>query len=143
MSETVPQIELPLGRNRIAVRHSQVCHPVQRRTPHKQLSSLSLKAASTNTPAKDRLHSEDLRLCQRPPMIATLTFPLSSPLLSNRTQVLISDMSFSFRITVLPYLRSLLRRNRRPRLSFSNRVIAVAAVICSVGRDLRDFILHL
>src|SRR5256885_1887366 len=140
MSATHCPTELSLGRDRVAVGHSQVRHPVQRRTPHKQLSGLSRKGASTDPFTKDRLDSKDLRLSQRPPMIARLTFPLSASLLSDCSQVLITNMSLGFRITVLPYLRSLLRRNAGLRLSFSDGVIAVAAIIGSISRDLAQLI---
>src|SRR4051812_38186401 len=111
MSETLPQIELPLSRNHIAVRHPAVRHPIQRRASDQQLSGLSFEGACADPFAKDRLDSKNLRLCQRPPMIARLTFPLSPTLLSDLSQVLITKMSFRFRVAMLPNLRSLLRRN--------------------------------
>src|SRR5947199_9075240 len=98
MSKTVPQIELPLRSNRIAVGHPAVRHPVQRRASDQQLSGLSLKGARTDSFTKYGLHSIDLRLGQRPTMIARLTLPLSATLLSDCSQVLIANMSLGFRV---------------------------------------------
>ena len=103
--------ELSLRGNCIAIRHSQVRHPVQRCTPHKHLRGLSLKAARTDSLAKDRLHSKDLRLSQRAAMITALSFPCLSPFLSDRSQILVTGMPFRFGIPMLPNLRSLLRRD--------------------------------
>src|ERR1043165_4051571 len=125
MSATHFPIESSLGRDLVAVRHSKVRHPVQRRTSDQHLRRLPFKATRTHTFTKDRLHTKDLRLSQRAPMIARFTFPLTAPLLSDRSQVLISNVSFSLRIPVLPNLRPLLRRNRCPRLALSDGVIAV------------------
>src|SRR5215210_1969838 len=135
--------ELSLGRDMVAVRHSQVRHPVQRRTPDKQLRRLSVKAARTNPFAEDHFHSKDLRLSQRAPMIACLALPLSPSFASDGTQVLIADMAFGFRVAVLPNLRSLLRRNRNPRSSVSQGVITVAAIVSSISTHLANLALNL
>src|SRR5215210_3854840 len=94
--------ELSLGRDMVAVRHSQVRHPVQRRTPDKQLRRLSIEGSRTNSFAKDHLHSEDLRLSQTAPMIARRALPLSPPLLPDGTQVLIADVPLGKGVAVLP-----------------------------------------
>src|SRR5215217_986968 len=127
----------------VAVRHSQVRHPVQRRTPDQQLRRLSLKLARAHSLAEDHLHSKDLRLSQRTAMIARRALPLSTPLAPNLSQVLITDMPFSFRVAVLPNLRPLLWRNSSSRLSLSNRVITVATVIRAIGTHLLDLVCDL
>src|SRR5207253_6591254 len=100
MSAASPTIEINQHSCRITVGHSQVRHPVQRRTPHQQLSGLSLKATRTDSLAKDRFDSKDLRLSQRATMITALSFPLSAPLLPDLSQVLITNVALRFRITV-------------------------------------------
>lgn len=143
MSAASSTIEINYGSCRVAVGHSQVRHPVQRRTPDKQLRRLSVKAARTDSLAEDRLYSKDLRLGQRAPMIAALALPLSAPLATDGTQVLIPDMAFCFRVGVLPNLRSLLRWNRSPRSSVSQGVITVAAIVGSISTHLANLVFDL
>jgi hypothetical protein len=71
MSTAHPPTELSLGRDLIARRHAQVRHPVQRRASDKQLRRLPVEAARADSFAEDHLHSKDLRLDQRPPVIIT------------------------------------------------------------------------
>src|SRR5436309_7535944 len=135
--------ELSLGHDHVAVGHPQVCHPVQGRASDQQLRRLSRKAASTDSFAKDRLDSKDLRLGQRATMIFALTFPPSAPLLPDLSQVLITHVSFGKGVAMLPNLRPLLWRDAGPRLSFSNGVITVATVIRTIGCDLTQLIIYL
>lgn len=132
-----------LRRDHVTVGHPQMRHPIQRRASDKHLCCLPLKAARSDSLAKDHLHSKDLRLGQRAAMIATVSLPLPSSLATDRTQVFITDVAFSFRIAVLPDARPLLRWDSRSCCSLSNGVIAVAAIIGPVSRDLRDFVLDL
>ena len=134
--------EPSLSGDGVAVRHSQVRHPVQRRAPDKQLRRLPGKAACTDSLAEDRLHPEDSRLGQRAPMVAALPLPLSPPFAPDGSQVLITDVSFSFRVAVVPDARPISRRDRSSRFSRADRVITVAAVIGSIGRDLLDLLCH-
>src|SRR5947209_12687749 len=127
----------------VACRHSQVRHPVQRCASDQQLRSLSRKAARTNSLAKDHLHAKDLDLGQRPSMVFTLPLPSGTSDSPDPTQVFITDMMFSFYVAVLPNLRSLLRRDRRSRLSLPNRVIAVTTVIRTIGGNLCNLVLDL
>src|SRR5215210_7978722 len=117
MSAVSSTIRINRGSHGVTVRHSQVRHPIQCRTPDKHLRRLSLKLARPHSLAKDHLHSKDLRLSQRTSMIATFPLPLSPPLAPNLSQVLIADMPFSFRVAVLPNLRPLLWRDSGSRFS--------------------------
>ncbi len=131
------------GSSGITVRHPQVRHSVQCRAPHQQLRCLSLKAASTNALTEDHLHAKDLRLGQRAAVVIALSLPLSTPGAADGTQILIADVPLSFRVSMLPDARSLLRRDRRSCSSASDRLIAVAAVVGSIGRDLANLVLDL
>ena len=143
MSAVHSATELRLGRNLETRRHPEVRHPVQRRTPDKQLRRLPLKTASTDSLAKYHLHAKDLRLSQRTAMVARRALPLSPSFAPDGSQVLIADVPFSLRVAMLPDACPLLWRDRRSRLSLSDGVITVAAVICSVSRDLAHIILNL
>jgi hypothetical protein len=143
MSATHSPTEQLLGRDLVAIWHPQMRHPVQRRASDKQLRGLSVKAARTNPLAEDHLYSKDLCLGQRAAMIARLSLPLSAPFAPDYSQVLIADVSLSFRVAVLPDARPLLWWNRRSCLSATDRVITISAIIRSIGRDLVNLILNL
>jgi len=143
MSATHSPTESSLDRNRIAIGHPQVRHPVQRRASDKQLRGLPFKATRTDPFAKDCFHSKDLRLGQRAAMVARLALPLSPSFAPDGSQVLITDVPLSFRVAMLPDARPLLWRDGRSRFSLSDRVIAVAAIIRAIGRDLAQLILNL
>src|SRR5215213_7897055 len=143
MSAVSSTIGINRGSHGVAVRHSQVSHSVERRTPDKQLRRLSLKLARSHSLAKDHLHAKDLRLGQRTPMIARLALPLSPPLAPNLSQVLITDVPLSFGVAVLPNTCSLLWRDSGSRFSLSNRVITVTTVIGSIGTHLANLVFDL
>src|SRR5438270_1438520 len=129
MSAVYSPTEPSLRRDLVAVRHPQMRHPVQRRAPHQQLRRLSVEAAGTDALAKDHLHAKDSRLGQRAPVVATLLLPPSTPRAADGAQVLVADVALAARVAVPPDARPLLRRDRRPRLPRSDRVITAAAVI--------------
>src|SRR5215207_4077292 len=127
MSATHSPTESSLGRNRIAVGHPQVRHPIQRRASDQQLRRLPFKATRTDPFAKDCLHSIDLRLSQRAAMVARLSLPLSPSFAPDGSQVLVTDVPFCFRVAMLPNTCPLLWRDGSSRFSLSDGVIAVAA----------------
>src|SRR5438270_7556735 len=138
MSAVYSPTEPSLRRDLVAVRHPQVRHPVQRLASHQQLRGLSFKAARADALTKDHLHAKDSRLGQRAPMVVALALPLRAPRAADGPQVLITEMAFGFRVTVLPDARPFARRDRRPRLSPANRFITVTTVVGPVGADLLD-----
>src|SRR5215204_6112637 len=112
-----------LGRDLVTVGHPEVRHPVQRRTPHQQLRRLSCKAARPDSLAEDHLDAKDSRLSQRAPVVVTVSLPLRTPRAADRAQVLIAEVTLTFRVAVVPDARPLLRRDRRSRFPRSNGVI--------------------
>ena len=132
-----------LRRDPIAVRHPEMRHPVQRGAPHQHLRRLPVKAAGTDSLAKDHLYAEDSRLSQRASMIVTVSLPLRAPRAADGAQVLIADVALTLRVAMLPDARSLLRRDRGARFPLSDRVITVAAVVGPVGGDLLDLVCNL
>ena len=143
MSAAQSPTERLLRRDRVAVGHPEMRHPVQRRAPHQQLRRLPGERARTDSLAKDHLHAKDSRLGQRAPVVAALPLPRRPPLSPDRAQVLIADVPLRTRVAVLPDTRPLLRRDGRARPQLADRVIAVAAVIGPVGRDLPQLTLDL
>src|SRR5215212_4635986 len=141
MSTAHSPTEPSLRRDLVAVRHPEVRHPVQRRAPHQQLRRLPIERARTDSLAEDHLHAKDSRLGQRAPVVVTISLPSCAPRAADGSQVLIADMALTLRVAVAPDARPLLRRDGRPRPQLADRVIAVAAVIRAVGRDLANLIL--
>ena len=141
MSAAAPKVnQLSDG---VAVRHAQMGHSIERRTPDQHLRGLSRKTARPDMRAEDGLEPKHLRLGQRAAMILTLTLPLRSAHSPDAPQVLISRQSFGFRVAVLPDARSLLWRDGRLRLARRDQEITVPAVIRSIRRHLTNLIVNL
>src|SRR5512144_179010 len=119
----------------IAVRPTESGHSIQSRTANVGLSDLGVKAARLELSAEPGLESEPSRLGQTALMIATLLFPLRQANLADALQNRRTRMHGAVRIR-LPGLGILPRRNGRSCLSLRDRLMAVAAVIAAVGRDL-------
>src|SRR5438067_13589258 len=102
MSAAYSPTERLLRRDRIAVGHPEVRHPVQRRTPHQHLRRLPVKAAGADPLAKDHLHAKDSRLGQGAPVVAAISLPWRAPCATDGSQVLIADVALTFRVAVLP-----------------------------------------
>src|SRR5436305_5062462 len=115
MEAVFQNVELSNWSYGIAVRHAQMRHRVQCRTPDQHLRRLPGKLPRADAVAEDRLHPEHLRLRKTPPMIADFLLPLFASNLPDAPQVLITDQSLCLTIAMLPDLRIAAWRNRRLR----------------------------
>ena len=127
----------------VTVGHSQMRHPRQGRTTNQHLRRLPGKLPCAHPFAEDRFQAKHLGLSQAPPMIPDFLLPRFATYLADPPQVLISDQTLLFAVTVLPNPGILLRRDRRFRLPFFERFIAPAFVIGAIAADLLNLALDL
>ena len=74
----------PLGvRNADALRHAQVRHPIERRTPNPHLGRLGRHLPTAQTVAKEHFLTEHHRFGQTPTVIVDLLFPPGASNLTN------------------------------------------------------------
>lgn len=76
-------------------------------------------------------------------MVARLFLPLSSSFAPDGSQVLVTDVPLTLRVAMLPNTCPLLWRDGSSRFSLSDGVIAVAAILRAVRRDLAQLSLNL
>ena len=127
-----------LCRDRKTVRHAEVSHAIEECTFEQYFGELILQFPRLQFVIADRFVPKDTGCRQTPLMIAALLFPLFPPDSSNLAQVFIPQMSRSFRIAVLPNLRSGAWRNRRFRSDLLNRAVALALVVRAIRTHLPD-----
>src|SRR5438132_12366191 len=104
-------------------------HPIQGRALDEHFSELVLDLPRLKPVTEDRLVAKDRRLSQTAPMIMARALPLCAPHLPDAAQVLIPDVSFSFRVAVLPDACSLARWNGCPRPMLIDGVIAFPFIV--------------
>lgn len=127
----------------VAVRHSQMRHRVQGRTPHQHLRRLPSELPRADAVTEDCLHSKHLRLGQTPSVVAAFSLPRLAPDLPDPSQIRITNQPLLLAIAVLPNPGISARRNRRLRLALADRFIAVAPVIGAIAADLFKFLFDL
>src|SRR3954468_118214 len=102
MSNTAPITAPDLGHHLVTIRHPQMRHPVQDRTPHQQLCRLPRETPRTDSAPEDRLQAKHLCLRQASAMIPTLALPRRPPLLATRSHILITLYTLLATLAVLP-----------------------------------------
>ncbi len=125
-----------LSFNLVAIGFSDLNHPVERSTFDEQLHRLIVKFTCTQIAAKNRLEAEHGSFCNRTTMIARIPFPVLASMLADRAQIFIAWMRLVLAITMLLNHRILAWRNHRLGSFGCNLVIAMAMVVCPIGRDL-------
>src|SRR5689334_200350 len=136
MEAVFHNVEFSNSSHGVTVRHAQMRHRVQCRTPDQHLRRLPGKLPRTHSLSEDRFHPIHLRLGQAAPMIADFLLPLFPSYLADSAQILIPNQAFRFAVAMLPDLRIPLRRYRRLGFSFPDRFITTAFVIRAIAADL-------
>src|SRR5262245_6036499 len=127
----------------VAVRHSQLRHPVQGGAPHQQLRGLSIKAARRNSSPEDQLEPKHGGFGQRASVVIALLLPSAAAHFPNPPQVLITWQTLLFGIAVSPDPGITPWRNHGLRVPFLDCPVAIAFVIRAIAGDLLDLALHL
>src|SRR3712207_4184216 len=104
----------PLRRQRIALRPSQLRHPIQGCHFQKELRRLLGKGPCRQGRPENRLETKEGRLGQTPPMITCLLFPLPPPQPPHRPQVFTPPPGLACRVAMPPDLGIAPGRDNRP-----------------------------